>query len=217
MRDCDDPVVRNFLVLAAADTRWTQAWPRRLLELAKALGTSVTGVDRVVVPNVGFRGAGRPRRLGHALAVIVRRWRQQRRQGESDFIYRDGRNLLVFGEPQRRWGAMESILRPSLHGSPAGPMTTPPEAATPSPPPAPPPVTPRPGKRFCLSEGARAVARQRALKPILTPRCGRRLSGDQSRNGVQSVAAKMPLRSGKSRFVLDRRRRFALILVRLRY
>lgn len=161
MRDCDDPVVRNFLVLAAADTRWTQAWPRRLLELAKALGISVTGVDRVVVPNVGFRGAGRPRRLGHALAVIVRRWRQQRRQGESDFIYRDGRNLLVFGEPQRRWGAMESILRPSLHGSPAGPMTTPPEAATPSPPPAPPPVTPGPREAVLLvrrGPGCRALA-----------------------------------------------------------
>jgi hypothetical protein len=144
MRDCDDPVVRNFLVLPAADTRWTQAWPRRLLELAKALGILVTGVDRVVVLSVGFRGAGRPRRLGHALAVIVRRWRQRRRQGESDFIYRDGHNLLVLGgEPQRR-AAMESILRPSLHAPPAEPMPTPPEAPPPSPPPAPPPVTPGP-------------------------------------------------------------------------
>jgi hypothetical protein len=93
------------------------------------------------VLSVGFRGGNRPRRLGQALAVIVRRWRRNR-QGE--YIYADNRDLLVLGDGSRsRYGAPESVLQPTTHASPVGPLpvaespSSAPAASTPSRPSAP--------------------------------------------------------------------------------
>jgi hypothetical protein len=117
------PIVQAFLQFATVDMSWSQAWPRRLLELAAALGVSLTGVDRIVVLNVGF-----PRRRPTAPARTCARGDRPalaaaaQTAGRERFIYRDGRDLLVLGgEPRHRFGAPESILRPSLHASPAGP------------------------------------------------------------------------------------------------
>jgi hypothetical protein len=58
---------------------------------------------------------------------------------EAGLAYSGARELMGFGESgPHRWSAPDSVLRPSLHASPAGPIPTP-EAA-----PAPPPAVPAP-------------------------------------------------------------------------
>ena len=87
----------------------------------------------------GFAGPDRWR-LWRAATAELRRAREAIARGEeSAMAYAGGRDLLAFAESgPHRWGAPDSVLRPSLHASPAGPMPTP-EAA-----PAPPPAVPAP-------------------------------------------------------------------------
>jgi hypothetical protein len=140
VRESDRPVVREFCTLAIAGVPWHPGWSRLLLRLAAGLEVPVTGLDRVFLLTTGFRGGDRPRRIRRAIAVILREWRQR-----GQYIYRDGRDLLVLdsGEPRRRYGAPESLLRPIQYPSPMGPMPTP-EASSPAPAPMPHPPAPPP-------------------------------------------------------------------------
>jgi hypothetical protein len=137
----NDPVVRRFLQLAYAKTAWRPGWPRRLLRLIAWLQIAIYGPRRGALLLTGFcvPAVERAAYIVKALVVILREWRQRRQ-----YIYRDGRPLLVLGdgEPRQRFGAPSWALRPQQFPSPAAAS----EASPPTPQPPPPrpagPITP---------------------------------------------------------------------------
>jgi hypothetical protein len=132
----DAPATRRFLKFTRRDARWIPAWPRRLVRLAMRLGIVIDVPHYFDLLATGFRGYNRPYRIGVALIVVLRA------------------RLTGYGVPAhlpissisdtspRRWGAPESVLRPSWHASPIAPAPAP--EAAPSLPDAP-PAGPAPG------------------------------------------------------------------------
>jgi hypothetical protein len=141
-----EPEMQAFLEHVRAGHSWSERRPRRLLAWADRHAVPVLGKRRfVVVMNTGFACPQRVR-LWRAGKVELRRARDAIARGEeSALAYAGGRDVLVFAESgPRRWGAPESVLRPSLHVSPAGPMPAS-EAAPQTTPSIPAPQVPRGG------------------------------------------------------------------------
>jgi hypothetical protein len=134
--------MQAFLAHIRAGHLWSERRPRRLLAWADRQAVPVFGARRfVTVLLAGFDGLDRWR-LWRAAKAELRRAREAIARGEeTGMIYAGGRDLLVFGEGKpRRWGAPESVLRPS-----AGPLPETTEATSPSlpNPPSSPPKPPR--------------------------------------------------------------------------
>ena len=110
---------------------WSARRPRRLLTWADRHGVRVFGARRfLTVLLAGFAGPDRWRLWRTAKIELRRACEAIARGEEAGLAYAGGRDLLAFAESgPRRWGAPESVLLPSLHASPAGPMPTP-EAAS---------------------------------------------------------------------------------------
>jgi hypothetical protein len=141
-RYAGEPEWEAFLDHVRAEHLWSERWPRRLLAWATRHKIKVFDTKRfIVVMTAGFDCPERWR-LWRAVKTELRRAREAIASGEeSGLIYADGRDLLTFeDEPPHRWGATETIMRPSHHGSFGGPPPLP--SAPPAPTLAPGPVTP---------------------------------------------------------------------------
>jgi hypothetical protein len=128
--------MQAFLEHIRTGHSWTERWPRRLLWWAAQHRVPTFGHKRfLIVLLAGFDCPERWRLWGDA-AKELRRSRLAIKAGEeTGMAHAGGRELLALSEgAQPRWGTPESVLRPSLHASLAGPMPETNGATTPSPP-----------------------------------------------------------------------------------
>ena len=103
----------DFRRRVSRKSRWSR--PRFLLRLAKVLHIEFTAASTaIVVARAGFQGIGRPWRILRALSMLILAAHRQRRDRVPLLAW-------TFDAP-RRWGPTDSIMRPSYHGSPAGPL-----------------------------------------------------------------------------------------------
>jgi hypothetical protein len=124
-----------FLAHIRAGHSWSERRPRNLLRWAARHAVPVFGVRRfLTVLPAGFDCPERWR-LWRAAKIELRRARDAIAAGtKTALAYAGERDLAALAESEtRRWGAPESVLRPSLHAS-LGPPPETTEATSPSPP-----------------------------------------------------------------------------------